>query len=103
MCCVCRKSNYRTNNFHIQYLQPPATAVFFLVRKPIMALPFWRAQRPHLTKWTSRAICAYFPNGQAPGTEKFAYKLKWIDALYDWLTEEMARYPKLALLGDYNI
>lgn len=50
-----------------------------------------------------RAICAYFPNGQAPGTEKFAYKLKWIDALYDWLTEEMARYPKLALLGDYNI
>ena len=50
-----------------------------------------------------RVVSAYFPNGQAPGTEKFAYKLDWLNALHDWLVQEMQRYPKLALLGDYNI
>ncbi len=50
-----------------------------------------------------RVLCAYFPNGQAPGTDKFAYKLEWIDALCNWLTKEIIRYPKLALMGDYNI
>ena len=50
-----------------------------------------------------RIISAYFPNGQAPGTEKFAYKLRWLDALHDWVASEMAQHPKLALLGDYNI
>ncbi|MBW9139961.1 endonuclease/exonuclease/phosphatase family protein, partial [Rhizobium pusense] len=50
-----------------------------------------------------RIISAYFPNGQAPGTDKFAYKLRWLAALHDWVQSEMALYPKLALLGDYNI
>ncbi|KND61140.1 Exodeoxyribonuclease III [Candidatus Burkholderia verschuerenii] len=50
-----------------------------------------------------RIVSAYFPNGQAPGTEKFAYKMRWLDALREWLREDMARHPKLALLGDYNI
>jgi exodeoxyribonuclease III len=50
-----------------------------------------------------RVVSAYFPNGQAPGTEKFAYKLEWLNAMHDWLAQEMQRYPKLALLGDYNI
>ncbi|MEM5439179.1 exodeoxyribonuclease III [Paraburkholderia diazotrophica] len=50
-----------------------------------------------------RVISAYFPNGQAPGTDKFAYKLRWLDALHDWIAGELAQYPKLALLGDYNI
>ena len=50
-----------------------------------------------------RIISAYFPNGQAPGTEKFAYKLQWLAALHQWLQQELAQHPKLALLGDYNI
>lgn len=50
-----------------------------------------------------RVVCAYMPNGQAVGTEKYAYKLAWFSALTDWLREELTRYPKLALLGDYNI
>ncbi|MDX9706076.1 MAG: exodeoxyribonuclease III [Azospira sp.] len=50
-----------------------------------------------------RLVCAYFPNGQAVGSEKFAYKLDWLRALTAWLGDELARYPKLALLGDYNI
>lgn len=50
-----------------------------------------------------RIISAYFPNGQAPGADKFAYKMQWLDALYVWLKQELQRYPRLALLGDYNI
>lgn len=50
-----------------------------------------------------RIVGAYVPNGQAPGTEKFAYKLRWLDALRDWLALQLAAHPQLALLGDYNI
>lgn len=50
-----------------------------------------------------RVVCGYFPNGQAPGSDKFAYKLDWLRALTQWLGEEIKRYPRLALLGDYNI
>ena len=50
-----------------------------------------------------RVICAYVPNGQAVGSDKYDYKLRWLDALAVWLEEELKRYPKLALCGDYNI
>jgi exodeoxyribonuclease-3 len=51
----------------------------------------------------TRLVCAYFPNGQSPDSDKFQYKLKWIAALTEWLRGEFARHPRLALLGDYNI
>lgn len=50
-----------------------------------------------------RVISAYFPNGQAPGTEKFAYKLEWLAALEKWIAAELTRHPRLALTGDFNI
>ena len=50
-----------------------------------------------------RVIGAYFPNGQAPDSDKFAYKMRWLDALHDWVKDEMRRHPQLVLLGDYNI
>lgn len=50
-----------------------------------------------------RVIGAYFPNGQAPGSEKFAYKMGWLDALRGWLQAELAAHPRLVLMGDFNI
>jgi exodeoxyribonuclease-3 len=50
-----------------------------------------------------RVIGAYFPNGQAPGTDKFEYKMQWMRALRDWVREELTRHPKLVLMGDYNV
>jgi exodeoxyribonuclease III len=50
-----------------------------------------------------RVVCVYIPNGQEVGSDKFQYKLKWLAALTAWLKEELVRYPRLALLGDYNI
>ena len=50
-----------------------------------------------------RVICAYVPNGQSVGSDKYQYKLAWLDALHDWLTEELSAHPQLAIAGDYNI
>jgi exodeoxyribonuclease-3 len=50
-----------------------------------------------------RVVCAYFPNGQSVGSEKYDYKLRWIAALNGWLKAELARHPRLALAGDFNI
>ena len=50
-----------------------------------------------------RVVCAYVPNGQAVGTEKYEYKLKWLRAFADWLRGELAAHPKLVVLGDYNV
>ena len=50
-----------------------------------------------------RLVNCYFVNGQAPGTDKFAYKLEWLAALQDWLRDELAAHPRLALVGDFNI
>jgi exodeoxyribonuclease-3 len=50
-----------------------------------------------------RSICVYCPNGQAVGSEKYGYKLRWFSALKDYLAAELARYPLLAVAGDFNI
>jgi exodeoxyribonuclease-3 len=50
-----------------------------------------------------RVIGAYFPNGQAPGTDKFEYKMEWLKGLRDWVRAELMAYPRLVLMGDYNI
>ena len=50
-----------------------------------------------------RVIGAYFPNGQAPDSDKFVYKLRWIEALRDWTRAELAAHPRLVLMGDFNI
>jgi len=50
-----------------------------------------------------RVISAYCPNGQAVGSDKYAYKLQWFEALRSWLRDELQRYPRLAILGDYNV
>lgn len=50
-----------------------------------------------------RVVCAYVPNGQSVGSDKYEYKLRWLLALREWLASELAAHPQLALLGDYNI
>ena len=51
----------------------------------------------------TRVVGIYVPNGQTVGSDKYAYKLRWLDALRDWLRGEIARYPRLVLMGDFNI
>lgn len=50
-----------------------------------------------------RIVDVYVVNGQSVGSDKYAYKLRWLEALRAWLREELQRYPRLVLLGDFNI
>ncbi len=51
----------------------------------------------------TRVVDLYVPNGQEVGSDKYAYKLAWFAALTPWLREELARHPRLAVLGDFNV
>lgn len=50
-----------------------------------------------------RIVNGYFPNGESTDSEKYPYKLKWLQQLTSWLEEEIKKYPFLVLLGDFNI
>lgn len=50
-----------------------------------------------------RMVSVYVPNGQRVGSEKYAYKLRWLAALGEWLQAELAAHPRLVIMGDYNI
>ena len=50
-----------------------------------------------------RVIGAYMPNGQAPDSDKFVYKMRWLEALRAWVALEAAQHPRVVLVGDYNI
>jgi exodeoxyribonuclease III len=51
----------------------------------------------------TRVVCLYVPNGQSVGSDKYAYKLRWMESLTSWLKGELVRHPRLAVLGDFNV
>lgn len=50
-----------------------------------------------------RVLNLYVPNGQSVGTDKYHYKLDWLSKLAEYLPTELATYPQLVILGDFNI
>ncbi|MES2858349.1 MAG: exodeoxyribonuclease III [Pseudomonadota bacterium] len=50
-----------------------------------------------------RVVNLYVVNGQDIGTDKYAYKLRWLDAVHGWLANELRTHPKLVAMGDFNI
>lgn len=50
-----------------------------------------------------RVVCAYVPNGQSIESDKYQYKLKWLEALQEWIAAELKVHQNMAVLGDYNI
>ena len=50
-----------------------------------------------------RILNIYIPNGEATGSDKYQYKLGWLEKLTLFITEELKRYSKLVVLGDFNI
>ena len=50
-----------------------------------------------------RVLNLYIPNGESVASDKYQYKLGWLDALVAFIAEEIKRYPKLVVLGDFNI
>lgn len=50
-----------------------------------------------------RIVNLYVVNGEAVGSDKYAYKLRWLAAVRDWLQQELRAHPRLVVLGDFNI
>ena len=50
-----------------------------------------------------RIIDLYIPNGSEVGSDKYAYKLGWLDSLRRFLEAELKAHEKLVVLGDFNI
>lgn len=50
-----------------------------------------------------RIASCYLPNGEAVGTEKFTYKLAWIERLRAWLATHVAPDRQFILCGDFNV
>src|SRR5690606_8394825 len=48
-----------------------------------------------------RIVNLYVVNGQDVGTDKYAYKLRWLDAVHAWLADELQRHPRMVVLGDF--
>lgn len=51
----------------------------------------------------TRILNIYVPNGETITSEKYQYKLTWLKYLDLYLKEEIKKYPKLIILGDFNI
>ncbi len=50
-----------------------------------------------------RIINLYVVNGSAPGTEKFKYKLDWLEKVTAFIEQQQAEYDDVVVLGDFNI
>lgn len=50
-----------------------------------------------------RILNLYVPNGQSVDSEKYQYKLAWLTALTAQLKEELHRYERYVILGDFNV
>jgi exodeoxyribonuclease III len=51
----------------------------------------------------TRIVNAYVVNGQAVGTEKYAYKLGWLARFADYVARERAAHERLLVTGDFNV
>ena len=97
--------------FHVVFSgQRTYNGVAIIARHPIEDVvknnPLFEDEQQRLLTATIagiRIVCAYIPNGQSLESDKYQYKLKWLDALHDYLDSERKLHPNLALLGDYNI
>jgi exodeoxyribonuclease-3 len=50
-----------------------------------------------------RLASIYLPNGNPPNTDKYSYKLKWMDRLFHYAHERLQLEEPLILAGDYNV
>ncbi|MBV1775023.1 exodeoxyribonuclease III [Burkholderiaceae bacterium DAT-1] len=105
------KADIEAAGFHVAFTgQKTYNGVAMVSRAPISDVVFnipgfEDPQRRVITATVDgvRVIGAYVVNGEALDSEKYPYKLAWLDALIAFVRDELTRHPKLALVGDFNI
>ncbi len=50
-----------------------------------------------------RVVNVYVPNGSQVGSEKFDYKLRWLEQLTQWIDEDGLLETPFLICGDFNI
>ncbi|MHB8765868.1 MAG: exodeoxyribonuclease III [Deferrisomatales bacterium] len=78
---------------------------------PVVGLPHLPADHPlneqrrllAVTVSGVRIVSAYLPNGEAVGSDKFAYKLAFFGELRAYLAAEAPRRGELLVAGDFNV
>jgi exodeoxyribonuclease-3 len=50
-----------------------------------------------------RVINLYVPNGQSLDSDKYQYKLQWLEAMREYVASQLKQFPKCVVLGDFNI
>ncbi|MGH8183846.1 MAG: exodeoxyribonuclease III [Rhodanobacteraceae bacterium] len=97
--------------YHVAYSgQKTYNGVAILARKPledvVVGVPgFDDPQRRVLAATVDgvRIVDLYVVNGQSVGSEKYAWKLKWLAAVTDYLRDTLQRRGEVIVLGDFNI
>jgi exodeoxyribonuclease III len=95
----CEHSGQRTYNGVALITRSP-------VEEPVRDIPdFADPQRRVLAATVGgvRVVNLYVVNGEAVGSEKFAYKLRFLAAVREWLRGQLERHPRLVVVGDFNI
>ncbi len=90
--------------------QKTYNGVAILSRKPLTAVV---TEIPQLGDIQRRLLCAtwddvriinvYIPNGESVASDKYQYKLNWLQHLDLFLQHELKQHKKVILLGDFNI
>jgi exodeoxyribonuclease-3 len=93
--------------------QPTYNGVAIATRAPYVATDVTRGFGDDGDEAHARAIAAtiagvrvldvYVPNGQAPGTEKYAFKLEWYARLRAYVAAALAKHERFVVLGDFNV
>ena len=50
-----------------------------------------------------RVICAYVVNGESITSDKYNYKLLWLNEFHNYVSSSLHSHSKLVVLGDFNI
>jgi exodeoxyribonuclease-3 len=50
-----------------------------------------------------RVVSLYLPNGNPPNTDKFLYKINWMNRLLKYSSERLQLEEPLVMAGDYNV
>ena len=112
----CRDEDFPESEFQelgyfcLTHGQPSYNGVALLTRRPVFqplrGIPGFddpQARAVAATAGDTRVVNLYVPNGKETGHDHYHYKLRWLSALTDWLRDELKRWPKLAVMGDFNI
>jgi exodeoxyribonuclease III len=90
--------------------QKTYNGVALLARSPVsdvvVGIPGYPDEQARVIAGTVRGVRivdVYVPNGQSVESDKYRYKLEWLAALLEYLRAEMEKYPRLAVIGDFNI